>query len=409
MKKQKSSVVSFLNPITKKERSLAPDLGRGFMLLLIVMAHAPIYLFNADMFTLTRPLGEDWLEDLLNLIGLLFVDNRAYPMFAALFGYGLAAMVTRQQDKGVPVMEVKRLLRRRSWLLIVFGFIHLVFIGGADILAVYGISGLILGWILFKPERIQRRAMIVIGLVYMVIIPIAWVTVYPILTGEELDMGYTASHTYLLLVSEHLIAFPIMILINLLLYPMLLIIMIGVWSAYKRWLDHPERFRRQLKRITIGGISISLIGALPYALTGANMWNPESELISWFVIIHIITGVAGGLGYTALIALFSLSARRSALRTTEALASVGKRSLTFYIYQEALLVLLLSPVALGLGGILDSAGVFVVAVLIWFSGVCIAIWLEKQGWNGPVDTLMRRLIYRTRKEESVVDSIITKR
>ncbi|WDH99430.1 DUF418 domain-containing protein [Paenibacillus urinalis] len=378
-------------------RSLAPDLGRGFMLLLIVIAHAPVFLFMAKPFTLTRPLGEHWLDDIVNLVGLLFVDNRAYPMFAALFGYGLAAMAARQQDKGVPVTEVKRLLRRRSWLLIVFGFIHLVFIGGADILAVYGISGLILGWLLFKPERIQRRAIILIGLVYIIIIPVAWVTVYPILTGEELDMGYTPSHTYLLLVSEHFIAFPIMILINLLLYPMLLIITLGVWSAHKRWLDHPERFRPQLKRITIGGISISLIGALPYALTGANMWHPESGLISWFVIVHIITGVAGGLGYTALIALFSISARRIAPRITQALASVGRRSLTFYIYQEAMLVLLLSPVALGLGGVLDSAGVFVIAVLIWFSGVCLAVWLEKRGWNGPIDALMRRLIYRERK------------
>ncbi|MFS0868832.1 DUF418 domain-containing protein [Paenibacillus xylanilyticus] len=367
------------------------------MLLLIVIAHAPIYLFTAKTFMLTRPLGEHWLDDFVNLVGLLFVDNRAYPMFASLFGYGLASMVARQKDKGVPVTEVKRLLRRRSWLLIVCGFIHLVLIGGADILAVYGISGLILGWMLFKPVRMQRRAMIVIGAVYMAIIPTAWVSVYPILTGEELDIGLTPSHTYLLLVSEHVIAFPIMILINLLLYPMLLIIILGVWSAHKRWLDNPERFRPQLKRITIGGIGISLIGALPYALTGANMWNPEPELISWFVIVHIITGIAGGLGYTALIALFSISARHTAPRVTEALASVGKRSLTFYIYQEALLVLLLSPVALGLGGVLDGAGVFAIAVLIWFSSVCLAIWLEKRGWNGPVDAFLRRLIYRQRK------------
>ncbi|MCM3782383.1 DUF418 domain-containing protein [Neobacillus mesonae] len=397
MKNRGKSTLPGLNPISNKERSLAPDLGRGFMLLLIVVAHAPVYLFNSETFMLTRPLGETLLDDIVNFVGLLFVDNRAYPMFAALFGYGLAAMVARQKDKGVPDAQVKRLLRRRSWLLIVFGFIHLVFIGGADVLAVYGISGLILGWMLFKPERLQRRITIVIGLVYLVIIPPAWVTLYPILTGEELDMGLTPSHTYLLLVSEHLIAFPIVVLINLLLYPMLLIIAVGIWSNHKRWLNNPERFRLQLKRIAMGGIGISLIGALPYALVGANMWNPESGFISWFVILHIITGIAGGLGYTALIGLFSISARRTAPKVTELLASVGKRSLTFYIYQEAMLVLLLSPVALGLGGVLNSAGVFATAVLIWLSGVCLAIWLERRGWNGPIDALLRNLIYRPRK------------
>ncbi|XEC93305.1 DUF418 domain-containing protein [Paenibacillus tarimensis] len=379
-----------------EERSLAPDLGRGFMLLLIVVAHAPVYLFTKETFMLTRPLGEHRLDDIVNLIGLLFVDNRAYPMFAALFGYGLAAMVARQMDRGVPEAQAKRLLRRRSWLLIVFGFIHLVVIGGADILAVYGVSGLILGRLLFKPERTRLRTMILISLLYLIIIPLAWIAVFPIVTGDEMNLGLNSSHTYFILASEHAIAFPILILFNLLLYPMLLIIAIGIWSAHKRWLDNPVRVRPQLKRIAIGGICISMVGALPYALVGANMWGPDTSLVSWFLILHILSGVAGGLGYTALVALIGISARRTAPKVTELLASVGKRSLTFYIYQEAMLVLLLSPVALGLGDGLDSAGAFATAVLIWLSGIFIAAWLERHGWNGPADALLRKLVYRRR-------------
>ncbi|MCR2806969.1 DUF418 domain-containing protein [Paenibacillus soyae] len=341
----------------------------------------------------TRPLGENALDDIVNLFGLLFVDNRAYPMFAALFGYGLASVAARQLDKGIPEVEVKRLLRRRSWLLIIFGFIHLVFIGGADILAAYGVSGLILGSLLFKSNKTQIRVLFMTGLVYLFLIPPAWNMLYPILTGEEMNIGLTPSHTYFLLASEHAMAFPIMLLMNLLLFPMLLIITAGIWSARKRWLDRPDLFRPQLKRIALGGIFISLIGALPYALVGANMWKPESGLVGWLLAIHILSGIAGGLGYSALIALFSLSARRTAPKLAGLLASVGKRSLTFYIYQEAILILLLSPVALGLGGELNSAGAFATAVLIWLSGLGIAAWLEKRGWNGPADALLRWFTY----------------
>ncbi|MFS0723117.1 DUF418 domain-containing protein [Paenibacillus sp. 1P07SE] len=378
------------------ERALAPDLGRGFMLLLIVVAHAPVYLFAADTRLMTRPLGEHALDQVINFWGLLFVDNRAYPMFAVLFGYGLATMVSRQIGKGLPVQQVKRLLLRRSWLLIVFGFIHMVIIGGADILAAYGVAGLVIGWLLFKRTQLQIRAIIGFGLVYMLLIPSAWLVLFPILKSEDSGMGLTATHTYLQLVGEYAMAFPFVVLINVLLYPMIFIISLGIWSARNRWLDQPERFHKRLKQLALGGISISMTGALPYALVGANAWHPQPEMISWFFILHVLTGVAGGLGYTALIAIGSHSIRRIMPRVTSMLVSVGKRSLTFYIYQELMLVVLLSPVAFGLGGRMDSAGALITAVLIWMSGIAIAVWLESRRLSGPADAIMRKLVYRRR-------------
>ncbi|ANE48359.1 hypothetical protein SY83_21075 [Paenibacillus swuensis] len=388
------------NPSTKPsrlsvvERSLAPDLGRGFMLMLIIIAHAPVYLFSSEHFMLTRPLGENALDNIVNLIGLLFVDNRAYPMFAVLFGYGLATMVAKQMDRGMSEKQVKRLLQRRSLLLIAFGFLHLIIIGGADILATYGVAGLLFGWLVFKDGRTQLRIILVLGLLYLILIPTVWMQLFPLMTGEELDLGLTASHTYLQLAEEHALAFPIFILFNLLLYPMVLIIVVGIWSSRKRWLDNPRQYHVQLRRMAAGGIGISVIGGLPYALVGANVWSPPSGWVSCFFILHIITGAAGGLGYTSLIALISDAVRHTVPKMTGWLASVGKRSLTFYIYQETMLVLLLSPVALGLGGTIGSAGAFVLAVIIWLSGVGIAVWLEERGWNGPADALLRRLVYR---------------
>jgi len=386
-------------PTSSEERSLAPDLGRGFMLLLIVIAHAPVYLFAADNFMMTRPLGESAADNIVNFVCLLFVDNRAYPMFAALFGYSLAIMTKRQLDRGLSEGQVKRLLRRRSLLLIAFGFVHLVVIGGADILAAYGVSGLLLGWLLFKQERTQFRVMATIGIIYFILLPLVWILIFPFLTESDINFGLTAEHTYLQLVTEHAIAFPIVIMFNILLYPMMFLIAAGVWSARKRWLDHPQRYRKQLRTIAVGGIGISLIGAVPYALVGANAWSPESSLIGLFFILHIMTGVAGGVGYTALIALLSQSVKRALSKPTALLASVGKRSLTFYIYQEAMLVLWLSPVSLKLGGKLTSAGAFVVAVFIWLSGVAIAAWLERHGWRGPADALLRQLVYRQRRQQ----------
>lgn len=392
-KKEAANLVG-TGPVAAHERMLAPDLGRGFMLLLIVVAHAPMYLFTADSFLITRPPGEHWLDDVVNFLGLLFVDNRAYPMFAVLFGYGLAAMVKRQLAAGEPEERVKRLLRRRAWYLVLFGAVHFVVIGGADVLGLYGVSALLAGSLLFRSNRAKARAIVWVGLAYLALMPLIWVVVMPISSGDMSFVHLTASHTYLRVAMENLIMYPIVIAFQMLLFPMVLPILVGIWLAGKKWLEHPEQYRRLLKRIAFGGILISAIGALPLALTGARLWEPAPALLDWGVVLALLSGLAGGFGYTALIALASLSARSVAPKLTSWLAAVGKRSLTFYLYQEALLVILLSPVALGFGGKFSGAGIFATSVVIWAVGVALAAWMEKRGVRGPADTLLRKLVYR---------------
>lgn len=378
------------------ERMLAPDLGRGFMLLLIVIAHAPLFLFNAEPVVFSRPLGVNWLDHLVNFMGIVFVDNRAFPMFAVLFGYGLAFMVKRQLSKGVPEDQVKRLLRRRSWFLIAFGFFHFVVIGGADILGLYGFSGLLIGWLLFKSGKVTLRTLFGVSLFYFIVIPLSWAAMITTADGTGLDASLRPDHTYAGLVLEHTMAFPFVILFQLILYPMLLVILVGVWLAGKRWLEQPDQYRSPLRKIAVYGTGISIVGAIPLALAGVDLWNPSLEWLSAAVILHIFTGLAGGFGYTAFFALFSISARQKVPKITRLLAATGKRSLTFYLYQEAMLVIILSPVAFGVGGMLSSTGVFVVAILIWLTALLLGGILEKKGLPGPADWWLRKLVYRTK-------------
>ena len=65
-----------------------------------------------------------------------FVDGRAFPMFGLLFGYGVAQIV-RRQDLGPKA--VRRLLWRRSLVLVAVGFLHAVLLYVGDILTAYGV------------------------------------------------------------------------------------------------------------------------------------------------------------------------------------------------------------------------------------------------------------------------------
>ena len=73
----------------------APDVARGFMLLLIALANAPFWMVLLR--TRAEVTGADavWMG-----LRAAFVDHRSYPLFAMLFGFGLATMARRRIEAG---------------------------------------------------------------------------------------------------------------------------------------------------------------------------------------------------------------------------------------------------------------------------------------------------------------------
>ncbi|QQK79214.1 DUF418 domain-containing protein [Salicibibacter cibi] len=376
--------------VSNNERSLAPDLARGFMLLMIALAHAPLWLDVTETNLLGRPEGGGALSEVINFVSALFVDNRAVPMFAALFGYGMAKMVTRQLSAGTLETESRRLLWRRSLFLLLFGFIHLVFIGGIDILAFYGFSGLLIGWMLFRRDRILIKAILLVLLFSLILIPVVWIGVA---YGYGMDIDRTNPDAYLEAMLANLIRFPFRIMAHLFMHPILLPILVGIWAARKNLLNGTYH-RQLLIRIAIIGISFSVMGALPLAMIGTQWWEPQPMMVGLSTALQMLSGLAGGFGYLAVFGLISPIASRTG-RFTRSLVALGKRSLTFYVFNETMLVIIMSPVVFGMGQVLNSPGAFVVAVVVWMISLILAAVLECKGMRGPVDALLRRLIYRT--------------
>ncbi|PZG14621.1 hypothetical protein C1I98_39515, partial [Spongiactinospora gelatinilytica] len=89
-------------------------------------------------------LDGDPLDRLVAGVQMLLVDGRALPMFAALFGYGLARLAERQLASGRDWRQVRRVLRARGRWLLAFGFCHAALLFFGDILGAYGLIGLVL-------------------------------------------------------------------------------------------------------------------------------------------------------------------------------------------------------------------------------------------------------------------------
>ncbi len=120
-------------------RSTSIDALRGIAILGILFMNIP---FHANMLLGYVPFESMLSSDkLITLLYSIFADGRFRTLFCLLFGAGLAIQYESCIRKGIDTTIF--LKSRLKWLLL-FGFIHGVFIFGGDILMFYSVAGFLL-------------------------------------------------------------------------------------------------------------------------------------------------------------------------------------------------------------------------------------------------------------------------
>lgn len=354
-------------PITG--RDVTPDLARGFALLGIAVV-------NAQLLAPHDPAGA---ADRVSGVGVtLFLENRTWPMFALLFGFGIAALAAR--------LPSRALVRRNLWLT-VFGLAQVVLVFWADILAVYGLTGLVVVALLGR----SRRVHVVLGIVSVVL----W-TVATFVGNLDPAAGEVPRTTdYVTALGERLGVFAFWTGSNSLLLTHLAPMLAGVALYRIGALHRPAEHRPLLRRLAGVGAAVGVTGAVPLALVAGGAWQPDDVVVAATRALHAATGLGLGLAYVALIALWS--ARRTAgalLRGPLAVvAAVGQRPLTCYLVHSVLLGLTLSAWALDLGPRLTTATTYGLGAAVWVCCAAVAAGLAAAGRPGPADALLRRLAY----------------
>lgn len=113
-------------------------------------------------------------------------------------------------------------------------------------------------------------------------------------------------------------------------------------------------------------------------------------LLSW---LHIASGVLCGFGYVALIALWAdrLERRSRQNAVITALTNTGERSLSGYLAQSVVFVILLPAWTVGLGATLSTAQAAVLGLGTWVVTVIAAAVLARFNRRGPAEALLKRL------------------
>lgn len=423
-----SSATSFTG--SRGLRYPAPDVARGFMLLLIALANVGFWTIGLE-----RP-APSTADRTWAFISALFIDQRAYPLFALLFGFGLATMVNRRMASGIDAycqqltgglrapsaaeldqareqaaVDARRLVRRRGLWMVLFGLIHGAFFP-SEIIGTYGIVAVVFaGWFAHKHHKRQLAVCALVLLSQFVPVVLAMLfgpggeaaasgaagsapaAAAPTGAGESMAsaLPWFVTNVFGWFFTALVAAFTTMILPAAFL---------GARLADTDLIAHPERHRGLLTVAGIGGLALGALGALHQLLvplTSAQPWAADSALI-------MILGLAGGCGWLAVLALYAggptADNRLTGLRRL--LSNVGRRSMTAYLSQTVMFagIFVIAPRLTGRSVSPGEAASAAVAVMVWLTTVVLCAVLERLGMPGPFEVLLRAAVARSERSRT---------
>ena len=181
------------------------------------------------------------------------------------------------------------------------------------------------------------------------------------------------------------------------------IMILGMVAARHNVLGQPEKYKTLLTRFAIVAVIISFGVGIPLGLAEIGVL-PENTVLH-LQSLNQVAGIWAGPGIVASIALATLPLQRRidaahASNTgyplpvpLQALIALGKRSMTGYLLQSILFVLLTSTFTLGFGRNQGAWEATLIAIFIWAITLVIAYALEKANLRGPFEVVHRRLSY----------------
>ena len=401
----------------------SPDVARGFMLLLISLANITFWTGVARVSAPNDAADTAWLW-----VRTLLIDARSYPLFAMLFGFGLATMVNRRIASGTEnylqslpgveagrepteqeevwareqaTVDARRLVRRRGLWMVLFGAVHAVLFSG-DVIAAYGLVAVIFaGWLARKhwKRAAVLCAVVVVACVVITFVIESFMTSQGAASATDMRAGGGESATTLLsYVSHGVTAWAV----NLSTTPISLVVpamFLGARLADTDLIAHPERHRRLLTGVGLGGLGIGAVGGI-----GVAQWATGGSLNLWAVPLHQVAGLAGACGWLALLALYAGGPRPDGRLTglRKLASNVGRRSMTAYLSQTFLfaIIFLALPALTGIQLHLGEVRAAGIAAVVWLATVGLCSVLERGGHAGPFETLLRTAVARSERKRA---------
>lgn len=371
-----------------KQRIFSIDALRGFSLLGILMMNILTFAYP---YQIINPFEFFQHQDgALFKISSLFIVASFYPIFAFLFGYGLSMMYQNSIERGLDYYPM--IIRRLSFLLLL-GVIHGIFIFYGDILATYALLGFIaIIFVKLKPQ--YSLVALSIGFSILILLYILPVVLLQEVTQVENFVGIQelervnnilASADYLSIVGFNLKYFGLNISNIIFVGPfsILPIMLFGIYAQQTNWLN---KIRNHKNLYTVIGLVIFVLGLAIKMIQIILEGSMSSQLIS-----QMIGGPIVALSYIIFFVLLCESA--TARKILNPLQYIGKLSLTTYISQSVICIIIFYGIGFNYYGKLPVFTIYTMSIVIYAVQLLLSYLYLKRFKQGPLEKLWRKVTY----------------
>ncbi|UPW83812.1 DUF418 domain-containing protein [Lysinibacillus sp. Ag94] len=386
-----------LKPTMLQERVATLDILRGISLLGILLVnmfafYLPMpYIDLASWFT--TPSDIVWQQNLD-----IYVQSSFYPLFAMLFGYGLAMQWQKAQSREQNFYAIG--LRRLS-VLFVFGLLHAVLIWWGDILMMYAFCGIFLLLLLrLHPIWLLSIGIVINGVMQVFMLFIVGYINFNMKIDEYLDITSVeqaitsyGTGSWMDAFMQRLTDLSVQAGIGMwfvALFTILPFMLMGAAASKWHLVERAKELKWLWLALAIAGLAVGIvIKSLPVMFT-------RTYLLDYLKVY--IGGPILAVGYTGLIVLLCLLPVIPKLLSP--FAKIGRMSLTMYILQSIIGTCLFYQFGFGwygkvsvATGVLIAVGIIIVQMIV--AEICLAKWQQ-----GPLEALWRKLTYKAKTKVS---------
>lgn len=393
------------SPIRPKERYIILDALRGLALFGICLANFPEFsLYSFLKSDVAAGMPTAGIDRVIRYLQYIFIDGKFYTLFSLLFGIGFSILISNAMRKQA---DGFRVFYRRMGILLVIGFLHLMFIWSGDILVLYALIGLFLP--LFR--NVSNRGLLVTSAV-LLLLPVG-VDASTALWGIDLSApvvriqqyfcgkyGITdANFAYWLrdadayadvfkfLVQGAFVRMQEFIDGNRV-FKVMGLFLLGFYMGRNRLYARLDEHKRLLKRVFIYGLAIGLPVSVFYARSALNDY--PYGLVGHSVL-YAVSVFPLGLAYVAGFCLWYLRLKEGKL--FRLLAAPGRMALTNYIGQSVWGMVIFYGIGLGWGAGMGLLYVVLIATGVYFMEIVFScFWLHYCRF-GPLEWIWRMLTY----------------
>ena len=391
---------------TPQTRAVPIDVVRGMAVFGILLVNIWSFVWGFGYLRYGVMPDPSWADRAAVFMVAFIAEQKFYPIFAFLFGASFALQSRALRRRMPDWTGVQARHRRRLAWLLGWGVAHGVLVWAGDILTVYGLAGLLI--VSMAGARLARvcAALRIWCAVWLLLIAVNVASALhfrfddamgeqAIAFVEETQAAqaiYTAG-TFLEIFALRIGDYLAVSAASLFLVPHLLVLfLLGIMAVRRGWLTAPWRHTGLWRRVRTLGFAIGLPVNLAWASAAtAEAINPLAPL-PYADLVFALLPVAGSLLGAAYLASIMLA--RGTVRELLArwLAPVGRMSLTNYLSQSLLGVILLQGTGLGLGAAAARSPwlLLVIAALIMLFQVLVSRWWLSGHARGPVESMFDR-------------------